>query len=63
MATLSLGQTARTTAMFGAARFGSARFGYVPRETTNSAGTAASGPKNFYTAVESDAVVYTVVKR
>lgn len=63
MATLAPGEIARTIAMAGCARAGSARAGYVPRDPTNSAGTAASGARVFYQGVYATAVVYTAVKR
>ncbi len=63
MATLTTGQTARTIAMAGCARAGSARAGYVPHDPTNSAGTATTGAKVFYSSVYHDDVTYTVVKQ
>jgi hypothetical protein len=63
MSTLARGEIARTIAMAGCARAGSARAGYVPKETTNSAGTATSGPFATYSSVYPNAVIYTEVKR
>lgn len=54
-------EVAILTARAGAARAGAVRAGFVPRETTNAAGTAYSGPFYMWTRTYPASTTWTKV--